>query len=271
MFTPVYRRLSLSVVLIAMLALAVAACGGTPTATPVPPTATPVPPTATLVPPTATPVPPTATSVPPTATTVPPTATLDPPTATKAATTAGTASAGDRELVGMAFASLGKATSFGMTVTVEGASESIPFQGDIIMEVVQSPTRTMRIKLSDQMDMIIAGQDTYLKLGAAAWQKSPMAPAQIEQLESSLDFSSAIKLEDLAKMEINKIGSEKVGTEDCDVFSIVVTTPAPQTSKMWVSKATKLPVKEYVEEATSKITILFFGWNKIKIDVPILP
>jgi pimeloyl-ACP methyl ester carboxylesterase len=61
------------------------ACGGTPTATPVPPTATPVPPTATSIPPTVTPVPLTATPVPPTATPIPPTATPVPtaaPTAT---------------------------------------------------------------------------------------------------------------------------------------------------------------------------------------------
>lgn len=57
-------------VVVSLLALLIAACGGgatpEPTDTPVPPTNTPVPPTDTPVPPTDTPVPPTDTPVPPT-------------------------------------------------------------------------------------------------------------------------------------------------------------------------------------------------------------
>lgn len=72
--------------MLACLALVVflllAACGATPTATPVPPTATPVPPTSTPVPPTATPMPPAATPAPPTATPLPATPTRNPLTPT---------------------------------------------------------------------------------------------------------------------------------------------------------------------------------------------
>ncbi|MCB0199925.1 MAG: hypothetical protein H6649_06380 [Caldilineae bacterium] len=79
------------VVLLVVLALLVAGCGGSsaqptqapvvePTATTVSPTNTPVPPTDTAVPPTDTPVAPTDTPVPPTDTPVPPTATSAPAT-----------------------------------------------------------------------------------------------------------------------------------------------------------------------------------------------
>lgn len=69
-------------VVVSLLALLIAACGGgatpEPTNTPVPPTNTPVPPTATPIPPTDTAVPPTDTPVPPTDTPVPPTDTPEP-------------------------------------------------------------------------------------------------------------------------------------------------------------------------------------------------
>ena len=261
-----YRRVALSIVVIALLVVAVVACGGTPTPTPVPPTATPVPPTATPVPPTAT-----ATQVPPTA--VPPAATAVPvAAATKPAAAIGSAATtAERELVGNAFMALSKATSFGMKATVEGTSASVPFSGDIVMEVMQVPTRTVHIKLADTMELIVVGQDVYIKMGATAWQKSPMPQEQLQQLESSLDFASVVKPEDLAKMEINKIGSEKVDGVDCDVFSVVVTTPQPETTKMWVSKADKMLVKQVVEDPTSKITISFYGWNTIKLEAPKLP
>jgi hypothetical protein len=257
-----YRRVVLSIMVVALLALTVVACAGTPTATPVPPTATAVPPTATPLPPTATPVPPTA--VPVAATAV--------PAATKPAATSGSAvTSAERELVGNAFMSLSKATSFGMKATVEGTSTSVPFTGDIVMEVSQVPTRTVHIKLADTMELIVVGQEVYVKMGATAWQKSPMPQAQLDQLESSLDFASTVKPEDLAKMEITKVGTEKVDGVDCDVFSVVVSAPQPETTKMWVSKADKMLVKQVVEDATSKITISFYGWNTIKIEAPKLP
>lgn len=176
-----YRRVALTLIVVALLALAVAACGGTPTATPVPPTATAVPPTATPVPPTATPVPPTATSVPPTA--VPATAVPAAAATKPAAASGGAVTSAERELVGNAFMALSKATSFGMKATVEGTSTSVPFTGDIVMEVTQVPTRTVHIKLADTMELIVVGQDVYVKMGATAWQKSPMPQAQLEQLE----------------------------------------------------------------------------------------
>ena len=89
------RKPLITLVIVLLIALALAACGGAadpaPTSTPVPPAAkaTPVPPTDTPVPPvaTATPVPPTDTPVPPTTTSVPPTATSVPPTDTPVSAT----------------------------------------------------------------------------------------------------------------------------------------------------------------------------------------
>ena len=84
--TKATRREFIKFAALATGATALAACGATPTATPVPPTATPVPPTATKAPaaPTAAPAAPTATkaAAAPTNTAVPPTATKAPaPTA----------------------------------------------------------------------------------------------------------------------------------------------------------------------------------------------
>lgn len=280
MHKPKIRRSMLVAALV--LALLVAACGATPTATPVPstatpvpPTATPVPPTATPVPPTATPVPPTATAVPPTATPVPPTATPVPPTATKAPVTApgaGNASAADRELVVAAFGNLAKASSFGMALTMEGAGVAAIAAGTAItMEVVVTPTRSVYMNMPGTMEMIVIGQDVYLKLpGMPGWQKTAVEPAQLLQLQQSLDFASQVKAEDMAKIVVDKVGSEKVGGVETEVFD--VTVPGEnQVSRMWINKATKTVAKQTVNVDGSKTTVVFYGWNAIKIEAPKLP
>ena len=270
MYSPRSRHL-LYVILITALVIAVAACGGTPTPTPVPPTATPVPPTATLtrLPATATPVPPTATPVPPTATSAPPTATTIPPTATKApAAGSGTASPAERDLVGAAFVNLAKATSFGMKATVEGQSTTIPFSGDIVMEVVQTPSRSVYLKLGDQIEMIVIGEDAYLKLASAPWQKSPVAPAQIQQLGDVLDFAKSVKPEDLTKMDISKAGSEKVDGVDTDMFDLVIPRQQPQKTRVWISRSGKMLVKQMLEDQGGRISISFYGWNSVKVEAP---
>ena len=76
------RYLVCSLLLIAVLAMSVCGCQGTPSPVAAVATATQMPPTSTSEPPTATPVPPTSTPEPPTATPVPPTSTPEPPTAT---------------------------------------------------------------------------------------------------------------------------------------------------------------------------------------------
>ncbi len=272
-------RVRLTLALVEALALVVVSCGATPTATPVPPTATPVPPTATPVPPTATPVPPTATPVPPTATPVPPTATKAPPTATAVPPTAtkapaaapgvGNASAGDRELVAAAFGSLARATSFGMALTMEGAG--IASGSVITMEVVVTPTRSIYMNMPGTMEMIVVGQDVYMKLaGAPAWQKTPVEPAQLTQLQGSLDFASQIKPEDMARITIDKLGSEKVNGVDTEVFEVVV-PGENQMTRMWINRATKTVVKQTVDVDGSKASVVFYGWNAIKIEPPKLP
>jgi hypothetical protein len=254
--------------MLVVLAVVTAACGGTPTATPVPPTATPVPPTATPVPPTATPVPPTVTPVPPTATPVPPTATRVPPTATSAPAAGGVSSA-DRELVLSAFGALMKAQSFGAKMTVEGQNEAIPFAGDIILEVSQVPTRSLYLKVGDQLELIVIGQDAYLKQGATPWLKSPLPPEQLQQLQEGLDFSSSIQPEDLAKMQLSKVGSEKVEGVDTEVFDVSIPSDQQvETSRVWISRADKTLVKQMQKDATSTVTMIFYNWNKVVIEPP---
>lgn len=228
------------VLFVVVLAVALVGCGATPT-----PTATPRPPTATPVPATA------------------------PPTATKApvaALPAGNATAAERELVGMALLGMSKAQSFGMNVTIEGPSTFMPFAGDLTLEVVQTPLRSVHLVMGAQLEMIVIGPDAYIKMGDA-WQKTPMQPAQLEQIQKALDFSSSIKPEELAVTPISRVGSERVNGVDCDVFDVTVGTP-PLAIRVWVAKADKLPMKQTVKDATSTITITFYDWNKIKIAPP---
>jgi hypothetical protein len=264
----IVRVIGLSI-LLALVIVAATACGGTPMPTPVPPTATPVPPTATPVPPTATPVPPTATRVPPTATPAPPTATRVPPTATTAPAGPGTASSADRDLVTAAFDNLVKAQSFGVTMTVEGQNAAIPFAGDIVMEMTQAPTRSLYMKVGDQLDLMVIGQDVYIKQGATPWQKSPLPPAQFQQLQDSLDFSKSIKKEDLARMELSRVGSEKVVGIDTEVYDISIPSgQQAEKSRVWIAKADKTLVKQVEKDATSTVTMIFYKWNKVTIEPP---
>ncbi len=263
---PAWRfAVALALALVIVTAV-MAACGGTPTATPVPPTATPVPPTAAA---TATRLPPTATPVPPTATTVPPTATVAPPTATKAAA-AGNATSAERELVAAAFTSMAKATSFGMKLTLEGAGAAA-LPGDIVIEVMLTPLRSVSLKLSEQVEMVVVGQDVFMKMGNTPWQKSAVEPAQFQQLQDSLNFASAVKPEDLATIEINKVGSEKIEGADSDAFTIVLPGAQPQPTKVWISKAARTIVKQIINVDGSQATVLFYGWNTVKVEAPKIP
>ena len=253
-------------VIVIILAGMLAACGGTPTVTPISPTATPVPPTATPVPPTATPVPPTATPVSATATKPAAATTAVPAAATKAPST-GTSSSGDVAAVTAALTNLANSKSFGMKVSVEGTSTAIPFTGDIVMEVTQVPTRSVYMKLGDQMEMTIIGQDVYLKLPGQPWQASPMPQAQLGQLTDSLNFANSIKPEDLAKIQVNKVGSEKVDGVDADIYTM--TQPGTtSTSKMWISTSDKKILKEQVLDGSSTITVTFYGWDSVKVEPP---
>ena len=268
------RRHWLVVAVCLLFGLTVAACGGTPTPTPVAPTATPAPPTATPVPPTATSVPPTWTA---TATRVPPTATLPPPSATATrvapsptavtAAAMGNASPADRELVAAAFTNVAKASSFAMRLKLEGAGAA-GVTGDIVMEVALLPVRSVRMTMPGPVEMIVIGQDAYMKFGAAPWQKSAMAPAQLQQLEESLGFASAVKPEDLARIEVNKVTSEKVEGVDCDVFDIMLPGAQPQLTRVWVSRADRKIVRQILDVEGSKATITFYGWNTIKVEAP---
>ena len=268
------RRLPIAV-LLAFLVLTVAACGGTATPTAVPPTATPVPPTATPIPPTPTAIPPTATTAPAAAaTSAPAGAAPTKPAAAATAVSAATptmgvaASSADRDLVSAAFANLAKATSFGMTVTISGGSAAAAGAGDIVMEVVQSPTRSVHMVVGDQLEMIVIGQDAYMKSGATTWQTSTMAADQLAQLESSLDFTNALNPLDVSKVQISRLGSEKIGSVDTDVFNITVMDAQTQTTKMWISKADKTVVQQSVEEQDTSVRVSFYGWNKLKIVAP---
>gem|GEM_PF-5218505 len=249
--------------LIVLIVLAAAACGGTPIPTPAPPTATP-----TSAPPTATPTP-----APPTATPTPvaPAVTPTVPMTTRptSGATAGNASAADRELVAAAFNNLSRAVSFGMKVSVVGESTALPFSGDIVMEISQVPTRSVDIKISDQLEMIIIGQDVYVKAGAATWQQTPMDPSQLKGLQESLNFAQSVKVEDLAAVEINKLGSEKVDSVDSDVFNVTTSVSGkPRVTTVWIARADKTLLKQELKDDSGTIRVTFYGWNKITVQPP---
>jgi hypothetical protein len=265
MHTHAEHRLGL-VLLAVVLAVTVVACGATATPTKVPPTATPVPPTATKAPPTATPVPPTATAVPPTATKVALTATPAPMApAASPSVAAGGATAADRELVGAVFANLAKAQSFAMKINMDTPTSTIPFTGTIVMEIAQTPTQTIHMKIGDQLETIVAGPDVYTKMGTT-WQKSTMAIPQIQQMMSSFDYSKSLKPEDLATLSVTRTGSEKVNNVDTEMYTLVM--PQGQTVKLWINKTDKTVVKLMQQDKSGTFTVTFSDWNNVKIDLP---
>ena len=180
----------------------------------------------------------------------------------------GNASASDRELVGTALANMAKAGSFAMKMKIEGANATIPFAGDIVMEMATVPTQSMHIKVMDQLEVISIGQDSYIKMGTGPWQKSTTGASQFQGLASSFDFSKQVKPEDLAKTQIDKVGSEQIGGVQADVFSMVVPGATPQTVKVWISKQDKTLLQMVIQDKTSTITGTFSDWGKVKIEAP---
>jgi len=171
-------------------------------------------------------------------------------------------------MVSAAFTNLGQAKSFGMKATITGDSQAFGISGDVTMEVVQGTPRSVYIKVGDQIELIVLGADAYVKAGTAGWQKSPMAAAQLDQLEQSLDFAGNIKPEDLATMDVSKVGSEKIDGVDTDVFNVTVSDPTASTTKVWIASASKQFVKQVMSDQGSTITMSFYGWNAITIEAP---
>jgi hypothetical protein len=269
---PIMRSISVLAVVIMLMGL-LAGCGGTPAPAQAQPTATPAPPTATPVPPTPTPVPPTPTPIPPTP--VPPTATKAPaaaPTATEAPVAAalgpGNASASDRNLVGTALTNMAKAGSFAAKMNVQDTSGTMPFAGDITMEVATVPTQSVHMVIPGQMELISIGQDSYMKLGTGPWTKTTAAPGQAESFASSLDFSQQYDPSELAKIQIDRVGSETVDGVPTDVFNLVIPGTPPTKGKVWISKADKTFVQMVIEGDTSTVTMTFSDWGKVKIEPP---
>jgi hypothetical protein len=95
-------------------------------------------------------------------------------------------------------------------------------------------------------------------------------PAQLQQLQESLNFANSLKADDLAKIAINKVGSETVEGVDCDVFEVTMPGES-QVTKMWIGKASKTVVKQFVDVDGSVATVAFYGWNAIKIEAPKAP
>jgi hypothetical protein len=172
----------------------------------------------------------------------------------------------DRDLVSMALTNLANATSFGMTVTIQAAGVTAAGSGDIIMEVVQKPLRRVHMKVGDQLEMIVIGEDAYMRAGPTAWQKSTMSADRLQQLESSLDFATVPS--DLSKVQISKLGSETIGDIETDVFNVAVTDAQAQATRMWISRSGKMVVQQSIEEAGNGIIVSFYGWNTIKIEAP---
>jgi len=174
----------------------------------------------------------------------------------------------DRSAAIAAYTNLSKATSFAMKVNVEGATQTLPIAGEIIMEIVQTPVRSVRLKMGEQMEMITIGQDVYLKVGTQ-WQKTTQPQAQFQQLQDSLDFSKTLeKAGDLQSLTVVKVGSEKVDGVDTDVYTVSGGgTSQFESVKVWIAKD-GYPRKQVIEQAGSKITIVFYDWNSITIEPP---
>ena len=262
MRTHAEHRLAL-VVLCAVLAITGVACGATPTPTKVPPTAT-------VVPPTATAVPPTATKARRQRRLCHPRRRLFHRSANRSADRKRPVelgcSVGCRSANWSApFRQPGQGQSFAMKINMDTPTSTMPFTGTIVMEIVQTPTQTVHMKIGDQIETIVAGQDVYTKMGTT-WQKSTMALPQIQEMMSSFDYSKSLKPEDSPRLSMTRVGSEKVDNLDTEVYTLVM--PQGQTVKLWINKTDKTCVKLVQQDKSGTVTVTFSDWNKVKIDLP---
>jgi hypothetical protein len=262
-------------VLLVLLAAAATGCRAGPAQAPTPQLPTPVPSTVEPTPilPTAT-MPPVLPSASPTIAQIPPAATPSPARSATAAS-GPAASPVERQLVVAALDNQAKATSYGMKIRPEGKSSLIPFPGDIVMEISQTSVRSVYMKLGDVVEMIISGQDAYVRLGQG-WLKMPVQQAQLQQIQGGLDLTKSLTAEELDKAAITRVGVEQVDGVSAQVFDVIPPSAPLQAEpsitgkpfRIWIDQATRLVIKEVLKEREAVITITFYGWNTIKVEPP---
>lgn len=119
-------------------------------------------------------------------------------------------------------------------------------------------------------ELVIIGSDAYAK-GKDGWEKLPDdVGAEIEQQRKNFNAAGMKNIK-----EVNKAGEEKFNGKDALIYTYS-SEPEPNTpknsTKVWVDKATGLPLKIIVEtqnaDATQRVTTTYNYEKKVKIEAP---
>ena len=120
------------------------------------------------------------------------------------------------------------------------------------------------------MELIYVGSDSYMKSAGGAWSKMPGDAKSIPNLRDSFTEEGLRTLSDV-KFE----GDDTVDGKPALVYSYKNVTPVgnyPFTSKSWISKATGLPIKIYVEYSNGMLkhmTVTYDTESPVTIEAPI--
>jgi hypothetical protein len=239
-------------------------------------TATSAPPTATSAPPTATTAPATATTAPPTATTAPAPPTAAPAAATTAATPA--AAAGDaRSVLADVFRGWTGVKSFRARVDAAVAPGATP-QTAMQMEVLLPDRMRGTVNAGGQtIEMLMIGGTAYMKLPTGQWMR---APGNIPVDFTGLDphrFESDFQ-RDVTNVRL--VGPDVVDGTPTLAYTYEFTPtaptkpaikPAPQTARIWVGVADRLPRRFEVGGGPTggTVTVTYYDYGApITIDTP---
>jgi hypothetical protein len=240
-------------------------------------TATPVPATATSVPATATSVPATATSAPATATSAPPSPTAAPAAATTAATPAPAAAGDARSALGDVFRGWSGVKSFRARVDAALTPGATP-QPAMQMEVLLPDRMRGTVNAGGQtLEMVMIGGTAYIKLPTGQWMRSPgQIPVDFTGLDPKR-FESDFQ-RDVTNVRL--VGPDVVeGTPTLAyTYDFVPSTPTkpgvkpgPQTAKLWVGVADRLPRRFEVAggPTAGTVTVTYYDYGApITIDAP---
>jgi hypothetical protein len=120
------------------------------------------------------------------------------------------------------------------------------------------------------MELIMIGNQSYMKSGSGSWSKMPGDAKAIPTLRDSFTEEGLKTLSDV-KFE----GEETVDGKPALAYSYKNVTPVgnyPFTSKMWIGKASGLPVKIYVEYTNGMLknmTVNYDTESPVTVEPPI--
>lgn len=120
------------------------------------------------------------------------------------------------------------------------------------------------------MEMIMIGGQSYMKPAGGSWSKMPGDAKSVPNLRDSFTDEGLKTLSDV-KFE----GDETLDGKPAMVYSYKNVTPVgnyPFTSKSWISKATGLPMKIYVEYSNGMLknmTVTYDTESPVTIEAPI--